>query len=218
MAFVRNLRLVSRLSSMRQSAHGHAMSTKGTVVELRIYELKPEYFKPFLELIEKHWHIRCADSKSLGFWISDLGGINEVIHMWQYDSLIDRALKRKKLLENKEWQKGFLPKFFPMCSKMTNALLSVTEGSKLTTDFTQSSPAVYELQICEGQYPQEKVYSSEFLVGRFTGVYGPINTEYLLFRYIDGNTAFNHALQRNQGKSIKGYSRFMIPSAWSPMK
>lgn len=56
------------------------------------------------------------------------------------DSLIDRALKRKKLLENKEWQKGFLPKFFPMCSKMTNALLSVTEGSKLTTDFTQSSP------------------------------------------------------------------------------
>lgn len=64
--------------------HGHAMSTKGTVVELRIYELKPEYFKPFLELIGKHWHIRCADSKSLGFWISDLGGINEVIHMWQY--------------------------------------------------------------------------------------------------------------------------------------
>lgn len=41
--------------------------------------------------------------------------------------------------------------------------------------------AVYELQICEGQYPQEKDYSSEFLVGRFTGVYGPINTGILSF-------------------------------------
>ena len=35
---------------------------------------------------------------------TEIGPLNEIVHIYGYDSLDDRAIRRKKLAENKTWQ------------------------------------------------------------------------------------------------------------------
>lgn len=40
----------------------------------------------------------------VGFWISDIGPLNQVVHIWQYDSLQDREERRARMYADPEWQ------------------------------------------------------------------------------------------------------------------
>lgn len=55
------------------------------------------------------------------------------------DSLNHRAVQRKKLAEDSTWQKEFLPEFLPKANRMNNALLSLSPGISLQTDFKPSN-------------------------------------------------------------------------------
>lgn len=197
------------------------MSTNPTsrpVYELRIYRIKPEFYKDFQALITKHWSIRTAHSKSVGVFTTDIGGVAEVVQIWEYESLNQRAAARKILAEDEKWAKNFLPTFFPQAIKMNNALMILAPGSTLHTDFQPSASAVYELHTYESGDATPAVDASETLVGRFRGVYGPTGTEYLLVRYPDADVALAAAIRRREETNVKGYSRFMTPNAWSPLK
>ena len=52
--------------------------------ELRTYSIQPARFGEFLKLTAEHIHIRTAHSKLLGYWFTELGGMNEVVHLWEY--------------------------------------------------------------------------------------------------------------------------------------
>ena len=54
------------------------------IYELRTYAIRPDKFGEYLKIMEENIHLRTAHSKLTGFWISDLGGINEVNHIWEY--------------------------------------------------------------------------------------------------------------------------------------
>ena len=54
------------------------------IYELRTYSLKPECVKPFMELTYEKFHIRTQVSKLNGYWAAELGGINQVVHIWEY--------------------------------------------------------------------------------------------------------------------------------------
>lgn len=54
------------------------------IYELRTYAIRPDKFGEYLKIMEDNIHLRTAHSKLIGFWISDLGGINEVNHLWEY--------------------------------------------------------------------------------------------------------------------------------------
>ena len=54
------------------------------IYELRTYAIRPDKFGEYLKLMEENIGLRTAHSKLLGFWITDLGGINEVNHLWEY--------------------------------------------------------------------------------------------------------------------------------------
>lgn len=190
----------------------------GPVFELRIYNLKPECFQAFMGLLAKYWSVRSAHSKSIGFWSSELGGIAEVVHIWEYESLSRRAADRKKLATDETWQKEFLLKFFPQVNLMTNSLMVLAHGTSLNTDFKPSDSAVYELHTREAMVKSPSRDQNETLVGHFNGVYGPTGTEYLLYRYTDPDAAIAGAMRRREDVNVKGYSRLMIPSAWSPLK
>jgi hypothetical protein len=40
----------------------------------------------------------------VGFWITDIGPLNQVVHIWQYDSLQDREDRRARMYADPEWQ------------------------------------------------------------------------------------------------------------------
>lgn len=54
------------------------------VYELRTYSIKPQHVKDFLTLTSEEFHLRTSQSKLIGYWTSELGGLNEVVHLWEY--------------------------------------------------------------------------------------------------------------------------------------
>src|SRR5438067_5073140 len=83
---------------------GHARSLAGSdaeawysrrckfmIYEIRTYNLKPgcvaEYEKRFADGIE----VRSKYSALYGFWHTDIGPLNQVVHIWSYESLQQRA-------------------------------------------------------------------------------------------------------------------------------
>jgi hypothetical protein len=61
-----------------------AQQIMSKVYELRTYKIYPQYYKQFLSLTQEHLHLRTAHSKLLGYWTSELGGLNEIFHIWEY--------------------------------------------------------------------------------------------------------------------------------------
>ena len=49
-----------------------------------MYAIRPDKFGECMQIIENNIHIRTAHSKLVGFWITEMGGINEVYHLWEF--------------------------------------------------------------------------------------------------------------------------------------
>ena len=52
--------------------------------ELRTYSIKPARTAEFLKMSNEHMNLRMAHSKLIGYWTCELGGLNEVVHIWEY--------------------------------------------------------------------------------------------------------------------------------------
>ena len=64
--------------------------SRALCLELRTYALKPAQFGNYIKLSNEKFYLRTQHSKLNGFWIHDLGGLNKVTHLWEYDSLDHR--------------------------------------------------------------------------------------------------------------------------------
>ena len=62
------------------------------IVEMRIYTVKPGAVGEFMKIYEQHGlQIQLEILGNLvGWYTNEVGDINEVIHMWGYDSFEDR--------------------------------------------------------------------------------------------------------------------------------
>jgi hypothetical protein len=76
------------------------------IVEMRTYTLKPgvtpQYFKMYEE--EGMAIQRPVLGRLLGYYFTEIGPLNQIIHMWAYDNLQDRADRRAKLGADPKWQ------------------------------------------------------------------------------------------------------------------
>ncbi|MGY6251217.1 NIPSNAP family protein [Bosea thiooxidans] len=57
----------------------------------------------------------------VGFFVSDIGPLNEVVHIWAYDDIADREVRRARMAADPEWQ-AFL---------LTNAGTFVAQENKI---------------------------------------------------------------------------------------
>ena len=78
-------------TSLSTTAVCRATSTTGDnddkkIYELRTYAIRPDKFGEYMKIMEDNIGLRTAHSKLVGFWSTDLGGINEVNHLWEYGS------------------------------------------------------------------------------------------------------------------------------------
>ncbi len=64
----------------------------GKFYELRTYSIAPSKFVSFIQLTQEHFHIRKSHSRLIGYWTTELGGLNEVVHIWEYGKLIDWSI------------------------------------------------------------------------------------------------------------------------------
>lgn len=75
------------------------------IVEMRTYTLKPLRTAEFLQLYE-----RAALPLQLkylghliGFYVSEVGPLNQVVHLWGFDSLAQRESRRRQMEEDPGW-------------------------------------------------------------------------------------------------------------------
>ena len=60
------------------------------IVEMRIYVLRPGTVPAFMERFAEGLTARLQFSKLGGIWHSDVGTLNQVVHVWPYESFEDR--------------------------------------------------------------------------------------------------------------------------------
>ena len=99
------------------------------IVDHRTYTVHPGKLPAYLELykneglpLQRRYLGTCV-----GWYVSmDIGALNQVVHLWAYKDLADRAERRAALMKDQDWL-TFLEKAMPFLQSMENKILSPTD-------------------------------------------------------------------------------------------
>ncbi|XP_033754835.1 protein NipSnap homolog 3A-like [Pecten maximus] len=206
----------SLLSGTRQSSS--TSNGLGKLYELRIYQIWPKEMKPFIELSKEWIHLRTAHSPLVGYWTSEIGGINDVVHIWEYDNLNQRAEVRQALAGDSHWISSYFSKILPMMSRQENMLLHTVGDSNLVQPDLRG---VYELDtINQGSCHQFATNKGDAkLLGTFQSVLGPTNTGYQLWFHSTSQKAVeNQTKGHKEVGQATGHRRLLVSTPWSPLQ
>jgi len=93
-------------------------------IDERIYTLHAGKVPVFLKLYEEEGMKIQIEilGNMVGYFYTEFGPLNQIVHMWGYNSLDDRIERRKKLLASDEW-KSYAAKMQPLVHHVENKLL-----------------------------------------------------------------------------------------------
>jgi hypothetical protein len=103
------------------------------IYELRTYRLKTGTVPTYLRLVEEEGisiqkgHL----GQLVGYFVSEIGPLNEIVHVWAYADLGDRDRRRTSLAADPRWQ-SFLPKIQALIEVMDNKILRAAAFSPLS--------------------------------------------------------------------------------------
>ncbi len=94
------------------------------IVEERIYTLHPGKVPEYMRLYETEGFKVQAPilGRLVGWYVTDFGPLNQIIHMWGYDSYAERDRRRAELAANEDWQ-SFVGKIRPLIKTQENKTL-----------------------------------------------------------------------------------------------
>ena len=92
--------------------------------EIRTYRLKNGTIPQYLKVVEEEGiEIQKSHLGTLvGYFFSEIGTINEIVHIWAFTSLDDREARRQRLLADPRWQ-AFLPKIRDLIEVAENKIM-----------------------------------------------------------------------------------------------
>ncbi len=209
--------------------------------ELRIYTLHPGKLGEYVELSGSLGRPIRGDrfGRLVGYWTTEHGTLNQVVHLWEYADLAARAEARAGLARDERWNREFVARSRPFLVSQENMLLVPAEWYPLRPT---SGMGVYELRsyrLYPGRVPEwlghfraglpaREKYSAP--VGLWSTEIGPLNTVVHLWAYRDAN----HRLEVRQAayadtvwKETLGKigplmqhmeSKLLMPTTFSPLK
>lgn len=76
------------------------------IVEERIYTVQPTKARAFIRILEEGGYAIQSEhlGKAIGFFTTEFGPLNQVIHLWKYESMEDRSRRRAALQADPRWQ------------------------------------------------------------------------------------------------------------------
>ncbi|KAF0040248.1 hypothetical protein F2P81_008483 [Scophthalmus maximus] len=114
-----------------------------TFYEFRTYCIHPDQNSAFLKLTNEKIRLRTAHSELIGYWTVEYGGLNQVFHIWKYDSYSQRAAVRAALGRDPSWISEYISKALPMMSSQDNEVTYAVPWSHLQRPPQEGG--VYEL-------------------------------------------------------------------------
>lgn len=102
------------------------------IYELRTYRMKVGSVPAYLKLVEDEGIDvqRSHLGHLVGYFSTEIGPLNEIVHIWAYQDLNDRAARRARLAADPRWQ-VFLPKIQALIETMENKVLLPSAFSPL---------------------------------------------------------------------------------------
>lgn len=75
------------------------------IVEMRTYTVRPLRTNDFLQLYERAALPLQKKylGKLIGFFVSEIGALNQVVHLWGFDSLAERERRRFQMEQDPGW-------------------------------------------------------------------------------------------------------------------
>lgn len=95
------------------------------IVEERIYTLQPGTTAEYLRLYEAEGmaiQTRIL-GRMVGYFTTEVGPLNQVIHLWAYDDMEDRAKRRAQMAADPGWQ-AYVKQVRPFVNTQENKILT----------------------------------------------------------------------------------------------
>jgi hypothetical protein len=102
------------------------------IVEQRTYTLHPGKVPLYLEIYQRDVYelqVRTLGNM-VGYFTTEIGTLNQIVHMWAYEDLEDRRKRRATLFADPQWT-AFLEKILPLIVEMKNQILIPTAFSPI---------------------------------------------------------------------------------------
>ena len=98
--------------------------------ELRTYTFHPGKINQYLDVARTIGRpVRGQNyGINLGYWTSEFGSLNQIWHLWQYDSMEQRAHLRDELAKNERWTKEYVPAIRPLIARQDIRFLNPIYG------------------------------------------------------------------------------------------
>ena len=101
-------------------------------VELRTYTFHPGKLPEFIRIYEQEGLEvqKRILGNMLGYFTTEIGTLNQVVHLWGYEDLNQRQERRVRLAADPGWQ-GYLAKILPLIQTMESKIIVPTRFSPI---------------------------------------------------------------------------------------
>lgn len=95
------------------------------IVEMRTYTLHPGQVANYLRLYESEGLATQSRilGRLLGYYSTEIGNVNQVVHLWAYDSFEERTKRRAALFADPTWL-AYIPKVVGMIDTQESKILN----------------------------------------------------------------------------------------------
>jgi len=94
------------------------------IYEMRTYTIKVGKQQAYIDHFEHvGLPIISRYATLVGYWFTEIGTLNQVVHLWEYTDLNTREERRKALYKDVEWLEKFIPVALPMLDKQETKIL-----------------------------------------------------------------------------------------------
>ncbi len=211
------------------------------IYELRTYTVKPGTLGDMVNAASTvSRDIRKDDYGKLeGYWLTEIGPLNQVMHLWSYGDFDERARLRAELARNPRWTGEYIPLIHPLMVRQDIRLLNAVKAPVAP----ETTGNIYEfrnyrtktlgvvkqwLDVFTAALPAREKYSK--MVGLWQTEAGQPNEVCHIWAYPDlnaraearANAMKDPAWQEFLGKSAplleEMHSTIMLPAPHSPLK
>lgn len=208
--------------------------------ELRQYTLKPGKLPEYLGHAQTIGRPARGDNFGVnhGYWTTEFGALNQIWHMWSYESLNERERLRGELQKNEAWTKDYIPRIRPLIERQDIRFIKpMKEVAR-----PEAEGGIYELRIYRTSVGDARGWAEKYLgilpvrekysrnIGLWVGESPQPNEVLHMWNYpsADARAKTRAALFQDPDwnaflKSVAGIvvdmqSTLLIPTAYSPMK
>lgn len=204
------------------------------IIEMRTYTLQPTTLAEVEKRFGEALPAREKYSKLAAFWHTEVGPLNQIIHVWCYDSFDHRAQVRAAAAKDPSWpppirefcvaqqSEVFIPA--PFCPKLEPRNIGPLFEIRQYTVTAGSIPGLID------RWSEKIEGRQKFspLVAAMYSEFGSLNKWVHIWAYKDANERFsaraaaaasgNWPARNPPGVMVKQENSFVMPSAFSPIR